>query len=88
MCLHVQVSKSAIGHHLHSLAHHGLIRLSQTPGGLCSQYGPQSSELEQQLRRLLDLYRQRPVTMMRLVYERPPDSLRAFSDAFRFRRDG
>lgn len=37
--------------------------------------------------RLLQIYRQRPVSMIKLVYKRAKDSLRAFADAFRFRKE-
>ena len=73
--------------HLSVLEGRGMVRCVRREGRLFCTYGPQSPELEAQVRRLLEIYRQRPVTMIRMVYERPPNVLRAFSDAFRLRRE-
>jgi hypothetical protein len=43
--------------------------------------------LQELVDRLLQLYRERPVTMIKMVYERAKDPLRKFADAFRLRKE-
>jgi DNA-binding IclR family transcriptional regulator len=83
---HVQVSPEAAQSHLQALEKSGLLRCRRTPDGTYCQYGPHTQELENKVRRLLEVYQQRPVTMIRLVYERPAASLRDFADSFRLRK--
>lgn len=82
----VQVSEESVKAHLQSLQERGLLRSRRAEARIYCQYGAQSAKLAEQVRRLLELYRQRPVTMIRMVYERPSMSLREFSDAFRLRK--
>ena len=44
-------------------------------------------DLEEMLGRLLQMYKERPVTMIKMVYERAEDPLRAFADSFRIRKE-
>ena len=37
--------------------------------------------------RLLQLYKERPVTLIKMVYARAKDPLRTFADAFRLRKE-
>ena len=57
-------------------------------GETLARHGAKSPEIAAQVAKLLDAYRQRPVTMIKLVYERANERLRAFSDAFRLRKEG
>lgn len=49
------------------------------------QYGPRTVQEREALDKLAQMYHQRPVTLVRLVYERPSAPLKSFSDAFRLR---
>lgn len=51
------------------------------------RYGPATSALREQVDMLAAAYRTRRVAVVNLVYDRQPDPLRSFSDAFRLRRD-
>jgi hypothetical protein len=51
------------------------------------RHGPHTPELADQVGRLLQLYRERPVTMIKMIYARAKDPLRVFSDAFRIRKE-
>jgi hypothetical protein len=64
----------------------GMLRCVRREGRVLCSFGPKSSDLESQIHRLLELYLQRPVTMIRMLYERKANVLRDFSDAFRFRK--
>lgn len=83
----IQSSTETTVLHLTALASRGLLKNSHHDDCSFYQYGATSPELESQLGRLLELYRQRPVTMIRMVYERPRSSLRDFSNAFKLRKD-
>jgi DNA-binding IclR family transcriptional regulator len=83
-----QVSTESIHIHLQALQERGLLRCGRDGERIYYQYGPQSAELEEKVRQMLELYRQRPVTMIRMVYEQPATSLRNFANSFRFRKEG
>jgi hypothetical protein len=61
----------------------GLVRELET--GDRVQFGPRSVSDRQAVESLAVMYHQRPVTLVRLVYDRPPAPLKSFSDAFRLR---
>lgn len=58
------------------------------PGGAVARYqfAPQSGEPATLLEEVVAMDRERPVSLIRMIYDRP-DSLEAFSDAFRLRRN-
>ncbi len=80
-----QIAAETIRDHLQYLEQRGLLRCRTNETGVVCQFGPHSTDLADKVTRLLELYRQRPVTMIRLVYERPSASLRDFADAFRIK---
>ena len=49
-------------------------------------YGPSEKELAKMVDELAKLDRERPVTLIKLIYSRP-DTLEAFADAFKLRRE-
>jgi len=50
------------------------------------KYAPASAQLEQAVTGVADLYQQRRVTVISLIYSEPIDKLRSFADAFRLRK--
>ncbi len=50
------------------------------------RYQPQTPELGELVKELAELDRQRPVTLINLVYARP-GALQAFADAFKIKKD-
>jgi hypothetical protein len=74
---------SSILHRLSSLAGRGLLRELEPA---CYQYAPRSAELHQTVNRVADIYRERRVAVITLIASKPIENVRAFSDAFRFRR--
>jgi hypothetical protein len=83
----VQTPEDATLAHLTVLEARGLLRSERREKCTVFRYGPRTPELELQIRNLLELYRQRPVSMIRMVYQRADNTLKDFSDAFKFRRE-
>ncbi|HET6572915.1 MAG TPA: hypothetical protein VFG68_04880 [Fimbriiglobus sp.] len=83
----VQAEPPLVAAHVAALQGRGL--LTAQPGGteLVARHGARTPELQALVGRLLQLYRERPVTMIKLVYERAKDPLRKFADAFRLRKE-
>ncbi|MHB1556625.1 MAG: hypothetical protein ACYC61_03975 [Isosphaeraceae bacterium] len=83
-----QADPRSVRSHIEAMHARGLLEKTTGQGaGLSCRYGPRTAELENMVARLLQIYRERPVSMIKLVYERAKDPLRAFADAFRFRKE-
>lgn len=50
------------------------------------RYAPPSGELAELATALVDLHRQKPVTVLRTIFTAPNEKIRSFADAFLFRR--
>ncbi|HKT59659.1 MAG TPA: hypothetical protein VJQ46_06385 [Gemmatimonadales bacterium] len=74
---------SSIDQRFQRLLGAGLLRES---GSEYFQYAPRSAELDQVVARLADAYRERRVAVVSLIASKPIENVRAFSDAFRFRK--
>lgn len=70
-----------------TLENHGLIKTQMIDGQAQCKFGPRSPEIEQQLSRVLQFYKERPVTLIKRIYALTSDRLKAFADAFQFRKD-
>lgn len=70
---------------LRHLAQAGLAR--HEPAGDAWTFAPSSPADRRAVEALSVMYHQRPVTLVKLVYEQPPTPLKLFSDAFRLRKD-
>jgi hypothetical protein len=57
------------------------------PGLERYRYQPSGLPLRQAVEQLVEAYRTRPVSLIRVVYERPPESAQRFADAFRLRKE-
>jgi DNA-binding MarR family transcriptional regulator len=89
LAVRVQASPSLSAQHAATLERRGLIRSHTDGNGTRWKLGSLSAETETLVRRFLQLYNERPVTLIKLVYARAAqDPLKAFADAFRLRRDG
>jgi hypothetical protein len=51
------------------------------------RYAPSSPELEAVVTILAELYRERRVTVITLIYSKPVDKVQTFADAFKLRRE-
>jgi SOS-response transcriptional repressor LexA len=83
----VQASPQAVAAHLATLENRGLLRLLRGTELTC-RFGPTIPEQAPLLERLLAFYNERPVTLIRMVYSLPPNTLQTLADAFRIRKDG
>ena len=71
---------------LDALWQQGLVIRTESTTPKRYQYGP-APETKKDVDGLAVAYAQRRVTVIGLIFAKPADSLRAFSDAFRIRRD-
>jgi hypothetical protein len=72
--------------HIRNLEARGLLTITAAQPLAC-KYGPRSEELDGLLQQLMKTYLERPVTLIKMVYEKPADQLRSFADAFRLKKD-
>jgi hypothetical protein len=70
---------------LADLVHGGLAR--QEPASNAFAYAVQTPRDTAAVDELATLYNQRPVTLVKLIYEQPPTAVKSFADAFRLRDD-
>ena len=68
---------------LHALSNLGLVRRSETEAYL---YGASSSQLDELISALMELYSHKPITILRTIFTSPSDRIRSFSDAFLLRK--
>jgi len=64
----VQAEPAAIRTHLTAMQSRGLLRTTTRGVGLSCRYGTGTPELEKIVGRLLQMYKERPVTMIKMVY--------------------
>jgi hypothetical protein len=85
----VQTPPQVVSAHLVALSARGLLHADPRGAGWVCRYGPRDPERDAVLRKAMQLYRERPVSMIKLVAARATDPLRTFADAFRVRpREG
>jgi hypothetical protein len=82
----IQAEPPTVRAHLVAMHARGLLAMTGREGGHTFRHGARTPELEDKLRRLLLLYKERPVTMIKIVYQQARDPLRAFADAFQIRK--
>ncbi len=61
----------------------GFLKFRESDG--CYQYSPKNQELDVMVRKLANFDRERPVSLIRIIYSRPTEP-QAFADAFRLRK--
>jgi hypothetical protein len=84
----VQAEPAAVAADLAAMRARGLLAAETRGAGVVGRYGPATPELAGLIGRVLQNYRERPVSMIKLVYARAKDPLRNFADAFRLRKEG
>jgi hypothetical protein len=84
----VQAKAQTIGTHLAALQARGLVTGDLSGGELLWRHGARTPELEGRVAQLLHVYRERPVTLIKMVYDKAGARLRAFAEAFRVREGG
>jgi hypothetical protein len=81
----VQTQPKDVAAHLAALSARGLLHAEPRGAGWVCRYGPHDARRDELLRKVLQLYRERPVSMIKLVAARAKNPLRNFADAFRVR---
>ena len=80
----LRTSRASVAGRLEGMTARGLLEL-QAEGQLY-RYRPTKPETERIVQMLDRLYNERRVTMITLIFSKPLDSIRDFSDAFRIRK--
>jgi hypothetical protein len=88
LAVEVQAPPGAVAGHAAALRARGLLATTGPEGDPVCRFAPATPDLDALTRRVLGLYRERPVSMIKFVYARAADPLRAFADAFRLRKEG
>jgi hypothetical protein len=83
----VQTDLQTAARHAAALGGRGLLTQVTRGAETAFRYGCEKPALERQLRGMLTAYNERPVSMIKLVYAQASNPLRAFSDAFRVRKE-
>lgn len=83
----IQAEPKAVGAHLAALHGRGLLTAERRAADWFGRHGPHTPELAAQVARLLQLYRERPVSTIKLIYAQAKSPLRVFAEAFKFRRE-
>ena len=79
----LRIDARAAGEQLEALHHDGLLE----PSGAGFRYSPKNPQLDADVIALTQAYLVRRVTVIGLIFARPTDALRSFSDSFKIRRD-
>jgi hypothetical protein len=72
--------------HIHALGARGLLTIVAAQPLTC-KFGAHSAELEAPVQQLVKTYLERPVTLIKMVYEKPKEQFRSFADAFRLKKE-
>lgn len=83
----VQVTPQVLVKQLAALQGRGLLQTITRGADVYCCLCPGTPELDQQLRLLLQIYRERPVTTINRVSSRARSALQSFADAFRIRKE-
>lgn len=65
----------------------GLVRLDESSGETTYAYNPIREELREQVTAVAQAYLLHRVSVIEAIYSKPPQSIRAFADAFKFRKE-
>ena len=65
----------------------GLVRPDDSAGETTFMYEPAREELRTQVTAVAQAYLLHRVTVIEAIYSKPPQSIRAFADAFKFRKE-
>ena len=85
---HLYGQPSSVGRRLAILRLQGLLACRESADDDMYRYAPATPALDLTVGRLADAYRDRRVSVVGLIASRPMDNVRAFADAFRFRKPG
>ncbi len=80
-----QKPESVTREHLKQLASRGFVVHHESEDAY--SYPTRPAEVDEAIEQLSRMYHQRPVTLIKALYDRPSTAVLSFADAFRLRRD-
>jgi hypothetical protein len=86
ICSELKIDAGWAASQLAYLCEKGLLRSNDAPSPVY-EYAPRTEELGAAVAELAEVYADRRVSVISLIYSRPTDNLRAFADAFRLRKE-
>jgi hypothetical protein len=86
LALSLRSGESSIALRMDHLYERGVLSRATDAGVGGHRYIPVSEEVETMVGLLLEAYRERPTRVIELIYAPPDSALKAFADAFRFRK--
>ena len=81
---HTPVSSVTV--RLEELVSGGFASMDPSGGGSTYRYSPRTAEMRSAVSSLEEMYRTKPVTLIKAIYERPASAVQSFADAFRIRK--
>lgn len=80
-------SAASVTARLEELVTPGFVVRAPSAGGDSYRYSPRTAEMRNAVSSLEEMYRTKPVTLIKAIYERPASAVQSFADAFRIRKD-
>jgi hypothetical protein len=81
----LRIDPASAANRMSDLSEHGLLALKTDT---FYRYYPRTRELDQAVRYLADSYSNHRYTIINLIFSKPIDKIRTFSNAFKIRKDG
>jgi hypothetical protein len=82
----LQIPLQTVEAHVNALGARGLLTMVNQQPLMC-KHGPLSEELDRGVQELVKTYLERPVSLIKMVYERPKEQIKTFADAFRLKKE-
>ena len=79
-------SVASVTARLEELVAGGFASRVRSTDGDAYRYSPRTPEMRRAVSSLEEMYRTKPVTLIKAIYERPASAVQSFADAFRFRK--
>ena len=79
-------SPASVTARLEELVTAGFASRAASAGGATYRFSPRTAEMRRAVISLEEMYRTKPVTLIKAIYERPTSAIQSFADAFRIRK--
>ena len=84
----VRGNAASVAGRLEDLVASGLVAREGDAGDGRYRYAPKNATLRAATTGLAEMYRTKPVSLVKAIYARPPAAVQSFADAFRVRKPG
>ena len=82
----IHAAEPSVTTRLEELSGAGLASRDASAGASAYRYAPRTPEARRAVESLQEMYRTKPVTLIKAIYERPASPVQSFADAFRVRK--